>query len=58
MNEIDVTVKVLTDEKDKEKARENAAVVVANKIAMANTDQSIEDGKIYEINYVGETDNG
>ena len=49
MNEIQVTVNVATDENKIEKARENAKTTVSSKLAMTNTDQSIEDGKIYEI---------
>lgn len=60
MLEIEVTVEVHTDEKDLDRARENAASVVSQKLAMANTDKGFEDGKIYEINGVsfGETENG
>lgn len=49
MNEVEVTVTVATDEDDLERARENAKATVSSKLGMANTDQSIEDGKIYEI---------
>ena len=49
MNEIQVTVNVATDEDKIEKARENAKATVSSKLATTNTDQSIEDGKIYEI---------
>jgi len=58
MEEIEITVEVHTDEKDLEKAKENAASVVSSKLAMANSDKGFEDGKIYEINDVsfGETD--
>jgi hypothetical protein len=57
MEEIEITVKVHTDEKDLEKAKENATAVVSSKLAMANSDKGFEDGKIYEINGVsfGET---
>ena len=56
MKEIYVTVEVATDEEDLQKAKENAVSVVAQKVAMANTDKGFEDGQIYEIVSFGKTD--
>lgn len=55
MKYVDVTVTVATDENDTEKAKENAETVVAQKLATANTDKALEDGKIYEITEISET---
>ena len=56
MKEIYVTVEVATDEEDLQKAKENAVSVVAQKVAMANTDKGFEDGQIYEIVSFGKTE--